>query len=411
MNSLLCQALQVFLGPGARPVRPEDGVADGPVFSTFPSRVLVNDLRRRGYNCVRRFMVLPSHKAPRWLLPIDSREGMLASTRIYCPHKRAAQAFKELLVGMIKVGWNGSLVPKIVVASKGRLPLENAVRDVMGEKHPRFALSLGTNDANTVRKLTLQIMDRHGSIIGYAKLPMTRLADERVRHEAATLEKLSHFASLRPHIPSVLYAGDYNDSYVLFQSPLEGERGPINLNGMHQNFLENLWNVQRLTRPAHFLIEKVTGSWEKAAPSLGTNWNELAHEVLRYSAAALGSTMIPFGAMHGDFAPWNTRVKQDDLLLFDWESAEWEAPTSWDMFHFRVQTFCSFEQNKCHFALEATSPSDILFMLYLLNSVRQCLEEGNPTAIRHRHTLLTNQLYKSRQVFGDLQRVGCASAA
>jgi len=50
-------------------------------------------------------------------------------------------------------------------------------------------------------------------------------------------------------------------------------------------------------------------------------------------------------------------------------------------------------------------------MLYLLNSVHQFLEEGNPSAIRERQTLLTNQLNKSRQAFGDLRRPGCASAA
>jgi hypothetical protein len=409
MNLLLYQALNVFLGSAAEPSRAEGGLSDRPVFSLHPSHALINDLKRKGYNYIRHFIVLPSHNMPRWLLPIDSRCGMLASTRIYRPHKWVPRIFKELLVRMIKLGWDGCLLSKILVATKGPSPLENSVRGVIGEDHPLFALSLGTRAA--VRKLTVQVMDRHGNIIGYAKLPLTRLADERVRHEAATLQRLCKFTSLRPHIPQLLYAGNCNDTYILLQSPLEGERGPASLSRIHQDFLEILWNVHRLTKPAQCLIDEVAARWEQAAPSLGTKWSELAQEVLRYSTNALGAKMISLGAMHGDFAPWNTRVKQGNLLLFDWESANWEAPNSWDTFHFRVQSATSFKQNERRFTPELASPDDILFMLYILNSVRQFLEEGNLDAISERQLLLTRQLYKSRQVFGDLRRAGRASAA
>ncbi len=409
MSSILHQALSRFLGIAEWPVRTDKRLSEFPVFSLSASGRLVDRLKQRGYNHTLRFIVLPSHKMPRWLVPIDNSLALLAATRIYLPQKRSAQILKNLFVRTVEMGWDRYLPSRALVASKDPLPLEQLVRAVTGEQCPFFALSLGRRAA--VRKLTVQIMDRGGNIIAYAKLPLTQLADQRVRNEANTLERLSNFVALRPHIPRVLYAGKYSDNYILLQSPLEGEPGPTDCNGMHQEFLQTLWNVHRLTKPGRLLINEVAGRWQKVAPFLGTKWAELGQETLQYSNRALAGLLVSFGVMHGDFAPWNTRVRRGDLLLFDWESAQWEAPTSWDMFHFRVQAASSFKGNGRDKISELKSPDDVLFMLYLLDSVSQFLEEGNLCAIRERQTLLTRQLYKSRQIFGEIRSAGCVSVA
>jgi len=253
-------------------------------------------------------------------------------------------------------------------------------------------------------------MDGLGRIIGYAKLPLTTLAADRVRNEAAALKELNHFASLRPHIPRPLYVGNCSDAYALIQSPLAGERGPVDLNGMHEQFLNSLWNVRRLTKPVECLIDRVAARWEQAAPTLGTEWDELAREVFRYATSTLAKSTLSFGAMHGDFTPWNTRIHQGNLLSFDWESADWEAPASWDTFHFRVLTSCCLKQNQRDFMFLQSSPDDVLFMLYVLNSVCQLLEEGNLDGISQRKPLLATQLHQSHCRFGDLPRTTYASA-
>jgi hypothetical protein len=408
MNSLLYRALNAFCGFAADAVRPEENRRNRPRFLLSPSQESANDLRRSGYNHLRHFIVLPSRNHPRWLLPIDSRIGLLASTQIYLPHKWLARGMKELVIQLINVGWCGRFFSRVTVASQDPLPLEQIVHAVIGESRPLFALSVGTRPP--VCKLTAQIMDGLGRIIGYAKLPLTTLAAQRVRNEAAALEELNHFASLRPHIPRPLYVGKCSDAYAFVQSPLEGERGPVDLNGMHQQFLDSLWNVRRLTKPVQCLIARVAARWEQAAPSLGTQWGELAREVLRYATSTLGTSTMPFGAMHGDFAPWNTRVKQGNLLSFDWESADWEAPALWDTFHFRVLTACSFKQSQRDFKFIQTSPDDVLFMLYVLNSVCQLLEEGNLSGISLRKPLLATQLRQSHNICGDLPRPTYASA-
>ena len=410
-TSPLARALGVFLGPAAAPVRSEQevpefaGVGMSPLFSLSPSSSLIKHLKREGYDHLRYFVALPSQRMPRWLLPVEDGSGMLPGTEIYLPHRWAPRMLKSMVIRMANLGYVSCLWPRVLLASKGPLRLETLVHEVTGEPHPLFALSLGRRAP--VRKLTIQVMrpraanntnrgqgEKRYDLLGYIKLPLADVAGERVRHEAATLERLWNFPSLRKHIPRLLYAGDWNDTYVLFQSPLQGDLGPTHLNGMHEKFLHLLWNAYRVERPGKTLIQKVGERWERIAPLLGGTWEELGREALLRATRVIGDKVLPFSVMHGDFAPWNTRVRDKELLLFDWESADWEAPTTWDMSHFEVLTSSSLGKNSGHYTVDAES-GGTFFMLYLLNSVCQFFEEENHEAIRFRQRLLTEQFHQS----------------
>ncbi len=394
MNALLYEALNAFLGSAREPIRTENEVPDldtlvsPTVFSFSPSQRLIHDLRRKGYKHFRYFAVLPSLSMPRWLLPIGDASQTLAGTRIYLPHKWTSRSIRQICAGMIKMGWNGWSGSRILMASKEPFPLETRVADVTGEPHPRFALSLGREPS--VRKLTVQVMRPSGEILGYIKLPLTGAAIERVRHEAAVLERLWQFPALHPHIPRLLHAGMCSESFVLFQSPLPGEPGPTHLTEMHESFLRTLWSVNQTARPGLSLVDEVAANWDKAVPLLGPKWAELGQEALRRSAQELSQQTIRCGISHGDFTPWNTRAHEEKLLLFDWESTHWEAPTSWDIFHFSTQTAVCLNKGT-----ESCLPADngvAAYLLYLLNSVDQFLQEQNWTAIDHRQKLLLSEL-------------------
>ena len=201
------------------------------------------------------------------------------------------------------------------------------------------------------------------------KLPLTNAAIERVRNEASILQRLWNFPALRPHIPRLLYAGDCSGTYVLFQGALQGARGPTTLDEIHRSFLQKLWDVHAVRMPGQSLIEVVAAKWERVVPRLGAEWERLGEEVLRRASRDLEGKTMRCGVMHGDFAPWNTRVLEERLLLFDWESATWEAPTSWDTFYFQVQASYSFRKNRRFQMPKRESNEEISFMLYLLNSV------------------------------------------
>ena len=89
----------------------------------------------------------------------------------------------------------------------------------------------------------MQVSRTDGSILGYFKMPITSGAGERLRNEAAFLRKLSTFPQLRPHIPQLLFAGDWNNSTIMFQSPLDGETGPVSFTELYQGFPRTPCNI------------------------------------------------------------------------------------------------------------------------------------------------------------------------
>jgi hypothetical protein len=394
----------MFAGSALTPIETVTNLSDlSRLSSTLlllnPSRKLRTRLIQDGFTRLHSFVTIPSRKQPRWLLPAGNRRGMLTGTRVYEPHKWTARALKKVLTAMIKVGWNGTWCSKVLIASTTQLALETLVRTVTGEQRPAFALSLGRQAA--VRKLTIQVMRPCGSVLGYIKLPLTPAAAEGVRNESRAVDRLSRFPALRRHIPRVLYSGDWNGSYILFQSPLEGQRGPVLLSQIHRDFLRRLWDAHSELRPGHLIIDGVAAKWQRARRVLGTQWEEIGEEVFRRSSRALQGKTVRCGIAHGDFAPWNTRVRDGHLLLFDWESADWSAPNAWDVFHFQVRSSYFLNKHKRWDELPNGDADESFFLLYGLRSACQLLDEENPEGIEIYKRLLMRVLEQRRVSLED----------
>ena len=407
------RAIGRFIGSGHRPAFQSlnklhyPGDPATPLLILDPPKNVEFDLARQGYTHSHCFVVLPSRNSPRWLLPLGNPCWTLIGTQIYTPYAPTAQMMKGLLMRIIRTGWTGWARHRVLVASREPLPIEVLVAEVTGELHPIFALSLGNQLA--VRKLTVQVMRPDGEILGYMKLPLTGRATERVRHEGMVLERLWNSPALRPHIPQLLRAGTWDESSVLFQSALPGELGPTSLAKMHENFLQTLCSVNLIDRSGQSLVEEIGPKWDKAVVLLDSKWKELGQEVLVRSARDLDRLTIRCGVSHGDFAPWNTRVHQGRLLLFDWESTQWEAPVSWDIFHFGLQTAVSLNKGiGSSFTTEHTDRAS--YLLYLLCSVIQFLQEENWTAIGCRQKLLLSELERTVYIRAE-ERVPKTQAA
>ena len=94
------------------------------------------------------------------------------------------------------------------------------------------------------------------------------------------------------------------------RSHLPGELDPAKLITAHTNFLQTLWNINRLERSGQSLVDEIGAKRDKVVVLLGFQWKELGQEVLRRAAQDLDGLTIRCGISHGDFAPWNTRVHQ-----------------------------------------------------------------------------------------------------
>ena len=281
------------------------------------------------------------------------------------------------------------------------------VEDVTGEPRPQFSLSLGT--AVSSRKLTVQVMRHTGEILGYIKLPLTEKANARIRAEAATLEKLNADPRLRARIPAVLYASKWGTGHLLFQSPIMGDPGPSRLTVYHQQALNEMHSAHSDVKPGTWLVRETSEKINAAGKKLGPKWDLLTEEALRAAAQELSETNVRCGLGHGDFTPWNTRIRDGMLCLVDWEMASWEAPILWDTFHFLAQTKSLLQQGDGPEGLaDFTNPKRALYMLYLVSSATHLAEEAPQSFdISFREAQLRDQL---RALSGNLPNTASFAA-
>jgi hypothetical protein len=241
-------------------------------------------------------------------------------------------------------------------------------------------LSLGTPGA--FQKLAVQVMREDGEILGYLKMPLTEAAGDRLRHEATILQKLRAFPQLRGRIPDLLYSGNWNETYVLFQTPLAGKAGPVYFTKLHTEFLETLHSCKPEILPGTAVFQEVAREWEQSVPHMGSSWQALGREALKTASHEMRRAEVRCGIQHGDFAPWNTRVHGGGLFLFDWEGAAWSAPALWDRFHFLAQTesLLNTRHPGRNGSADFRKQNRGTYILYLLHSAVKLSEESENSA-------------------------------
>ena len=398
----LDEVLRLFLGwnredplPEAEDLSRNGAALPDAVVSRSQASSVCKQLARQGYTRQHRFAILPSRTQPRWLLPLTSARRTIDGFELYTPYSRATRLMKALVVRVRATGWEGWVRHSVLMAARTPLPIEILAMEVSGERHLTFAVSVGT--PGPVQKLTVQVMRTDGKILGYLKMPLKSGAEQRLRHEADTMEKLQRFAKLRAHIPRLLFAGSWEGRFVVFQSAIEGEAGPVHMTERHEEFLKILQDCEPAMVPGRRLVQKIARRWEKIAPRLESTWQGLGREALRVASRELDSVSIECGVQHGDFVPWNMRVQPKGLILFDWESAAWEAPALWDRFHFLAQTECHLNQRHDESA-EVRERNRALYLLYLLSSVAQLTDEKSSAfTFRYRERQLRKHLAEPAQ--------------
>jgi len=341
----------------------------------------------QGSSLRQRFAVLPSRQEPRCLVPLGDTGAALAGFRAYRPFELRDRVVKGLLSQIVRTGWNGWAIESLYIGEP--LGLKALVTNVTGERNPVFAIHLST--PNKYRKLTIQVMRPGGRPVGYVKVALSQPAVTRIRHEAAVLTDL---AALRPHVPRVLYAGEWQDSYLLFVSALEGRPGPARLSEMHVEFLEKLAAIGRATKPGRTLVNEIAARWEEVAWRCDWRWQRIGQAALVEARRELEGVTVPCALAHGDFCPWNTRVHQGQLGVFDWENCTEQAPLGWDTFHFSVEAAGARKKSwRAQFDL-AGGGARGLFLLYLIDSLSKLLEEQSesPAAMECRREMLVNEL-------------------
>jgi len=200
----------------------------------------------------------------------------------------------------------------------------------LGHTDISIAASLGTPGPN--QKPALQIMNREGRVLGYAKIGWNERTIASVRNEEAALSMLEGARFSSAVVPRILDAGCIDENYVLVQSPAAALRatGTIAVDDRHVRFLAELHGLEPASGPLPCLEEASIARVRRA----GLHY--CAHLMECVRSEYLCRRQVPFGPGHGDFTPWNIRSAGGKLLVFDWEAFGTRVPAGWDLFHLLV---------------------------------------------------------------------------
>ncbi|MBC8228111.1 phosphotransferase [bacterium] len=288
----------------------------------------------------RSFALVPSHSAPRWIIPLDNRRVASDSLRFYNPSSLKGKVFKCIASNLAYLGiqrvWGHD---RLIVASKGDAQDESLatfLQDLLEVRDICLAFSTGT--PGYYRKTASQVMSKNGQALAYAKIAATPQAQRLLMQEAKVLRRLAELHLSTGHVPRLLYAGQFNGSELLVQSAPLGKtrKGSIRLDRIYIEFLAEIFN-QTSTRKSFLESNywiRIKNGVELLRERISDDWQQLLQKGLKICESALAKKAIPLGLCHRDFVSWNTYVEQKRLYVFDWEYAIEEGIPFWDIFHF-----------------------------------------------------------------------------
>lgn len=275
------------------------------------------------------YAILPGESDPRFLIPLDMRETAAASLAIYNPQRRIAKFAKSILRIGLRLG-----IAQPLLRCRGGLgslaKVQPFLSRAVGCGDIRLAVSLGTPGPN--QKPTVQIMDRQGAVLGYAKVGRHARAIASIRDEQQALRTLASASFSTAVIPRLLDSGWIGSNYVLVQStvPSEPSSGTAVPDSRYVRFLAELHGLG----PSLCNLPFPSQSELAALRNKGFHYD--AHLIESAAQRWCDGPPVPCGPAHGDFTPWNIRFSNGNLFVFDWETFRYRTPAGWDLFHYLV---------------------------------------------------------------------------
>lgn len=296
---------------------------------------------------------------------------------LYTPYSRAGRVAKVALEWGLRLPGVASLLPgKVAVVPAPLTALLPFLQTTLGRHDLLFSVACGTPGRH--RKLTVQIVDPTGTALGFLKVPASPDAASRIRHEAWVLKSVG--AELQDAVPRVLGFVEVGETPALLTAPVPGRVGPAAMSDYHIEFLKRLHGLHPRQEDGDSVVDRAEQQAVRAACFDVGPWRD----GLRWARERLRGEPVITGWVHGDFAPWNTRVSAQGLMVIDWEAARENTPIVWDAMHFSVQVCALLGhpwQPEAVRALCPDVPENVwggLLAVYLITSAAEVLWEGSP---------------------------------
>lgn len=275
------------------------------------------------------------------------------------------------------------------------LPRCGANESFWSELHTRVATELGKTLAiaailrgtpGAYQKFTVLLLDANKQPAVCLKMAKHELAQRALHNEAERLRELQQMAPLHGHVPEIqgrFACGSWQCLALSYGA------GRVSTGAMEGSTLQFLSTLRQASQTEKRVADcawwaTVNETAEKLRESLLPAWRTRYQDALAIVHNQLANQTVVMCAGHGDFAPWNMRVRDNRLFVFDWEAARREVPCWFDCFHFlaiqaalakgdvgRQQQF-NWQNNAAMIWLVATNPQmasqwRLLCIAYLLD--------------------------------------------
>ncbi|HXV11538.1 MAG TPA: phosphotransferase [Burkholderiales bacterium] len=218
-----------------------------------------------------------------------------------------------------------SLLPAARLLPELRVPPDQRFPRAFGlpiEGSAQAAVQIGT--AGPYQKASVLLMTESGDALAFAKVAMMPSADAMVHTEADWLRALETMSALVGQVPRLIARGTTpNGRHYLVTTLAPGTRTTRAFTPAHAQFLRALGR-SRLTamdfHSAPWVAELECSARDVAAyieNTAATTLRAAFHDCRRILRGRCG----PLVVAHGDFAPWNIRLHDQRIFVFDWEYA------------------------------------------------------------------------------------------
>jgi hypothetical protein len=304
-----------------------------------PPRGALGALRTQGFSHVRSYRVVPSLQSTRWYLPTTTRRAARRACDLYSPTTilgRMARGGARLMTGL---GASCLLGEHLLLGSRAPSDIDAALSDAVSGRPFRLAVSL-PHETGQWHRLWLLAIDDRGVPLAFAKYAYRPESAASLRREVEATRRMQASEWRSFTVPALLAATEIADGYLMVSAPLESDarESPGQLGARHFNVLVEL-AARPSARSTDELTERLAARCEALRSSLPASWADRLARAVDLVRKCSGLRELPTVRSHGDFVPWNIRVRPGDsrLVVFDWEQSEESQFALWDGFNFLAQ--------------------------------------------------------------------------
>lgn len=284
-----------------------------------------------------RYLAVPSHRAPRYLLPLDADRA--ARRRLLSAYNGLRSPRRRVMRRLVAEASARGLLPehrRNLVEVEPSLPCEESLRKIasraLGMRTDELIFAIGVNDKGGLVRPTLTVADRSGNPLLFVKIARHPALRRRLRSERDALADVQERPVAGIVTPAPVLFTEWAGRSVLGVSPL-----PLEAKGFHfRDFTEahDFLGTLQASRPeTHEVLREST--WGRALLErielLTAPWRSELRELFEEFLSEHGQSVVAVGIRHGDWSPWNmAHLPGRHIAVWDWEFSEQLAPLSLD---------------------------------------------------------------------------------